>query len=358
MEIYILLYVFILGVPKFVGMFNKRENIQKKEAILLTLAILLLLALRHPSMGNDLGYTSSYGYLASFKNLARKQWTDIWGMESYLNYEKGYIIFNKIISYISDDYQCLLITCAVLSIVPIGFIIYKYSNDQVFSWIIYLGMPCFLMCYSGLRQSIAIGLCCFSLYFVERKKLIVFLVVIAIATSFHYTAFLAVLLYPLFWLKLDQNKRFVFAVIPFIVFVFKKPLFLNLYRILKDKEQVVEENGAITLFLVFVGMYLFCNFFLDENDKIAAGFLNIFLVACCCQAFGGIYMLAQRVGFYFMVPITISMPNIVFKIKDDKTRTLLKLLITIIFIAYGLYAIKISTWAKAFPYHFFWSSDV
>lgn len=358
MGIYIFLYIFILAIPQFISIFCKKEKVKTNEAIWVTLAILLLIALRHPSMGNDLGYTSSYGYLASFKNLAQKQWVDILRMNSYLNYEKGYIVFNKIVSYISDDYQCLLITCAILSIIPIGFIIYKYSNDQVFSWIIYLGLPCFLMSYSGLRQSIAIGFCCFSLYFVERKKLIGFIIVIAIATSFHYTAFLAVLLYPLFWLKLDQKKRFIVTIIPFVVFVFKKPLFLYLYRILKDKEQVVEENGAITLFLVFVGIYLFCNCFLNENDKIASGFLNIFLVACCCQAFGGIYMLAQRVGFYFMIPITISLSNTVDSIDDNKTKTVFKLFIAFIFIAYGLYAIKTSTWARAFPYHFFWSSDV
>lgn len=357
MGIYYLLYSLILVIPHIICR-NEKDEIKKRKriAIWISSTVILMLALRHPSMGIDLGYKNWYGYLPSFKDLSQVSWINILKMKSYLNYEKGYIIYNKIIAIISNDYQCLLAFSALLSLASIGFIFYKLSDDQAFSWIVYLGLPCFLMCYSGLRQAIAIGICIFSFYFVNKKEKIKFILTVLIAMSFHYTACVCFLLYPLFWLKLKKTQRFGAVIIPLSFYIFRVPLFIRLYPLLKDDTIEVEENGAITLFIVFLFIYMFCCFFLKTDDQISGGCLNIFLVACCCQAFGSINMIAQRVGFYFMIPIAISLSNIIDQIEEEKTKLVLKMLIESIFIVYGLYAIMTSTWAMANPYHFFWSS--
>ena len=356
MRIYYCLYILVLIIPYVVSRFNYDINVrEKKMAIWLSAVVILMIGLRHQSMGADLGYVSGNGYLSSFRYLSNCSWDEIWKMSSFMNYEKGYILYNKLISFISNDPQCLLIVSAILSIAPVGYVIYKYSYNQRFSWIIYLGMPCFLMNYSGLRQAIAIGMCCVALCFVEQKKWVKFVITIVVATFFHYTAFLGLLIYPAYCLKLNRQKRFISVIVPIIIFVFKAPLFNVLSRIVKEGGRTAEANGAITLFLVFLLIYIFCTAYMEEDDPITSGFLNVFLLACCCQAFGGVYLTAMRVGYYFMIPITISLTNTISNIEDNDNRLISKVAVGAIFIIYGLYALKTATWPMAYPYHFFWS---
>ena len=54
-----------------------------------------MLALRHQSMGIDLRYTKYFGYLGRFDAIAETSWSDVFDV-SIANYEKGYIIFNKL----------------------------------------------------------------------------------------------------------------------------------------------------------------------------------------------------------------------------------------------------------------------
>ena len=96
--------------------------------------------------------------------------------------------------------------------------------------------------------------------------------------------------------------------------------------------------------------------FIDEEDKITNGFLNIFYLAIICMCFSGIYLTAMRVGYYFMVALVIALPNIISRMSDKNSNIISKLSIGTIFIVYGLYAIYTSTWAMANPYLFFWQN--
>ena len=121
----------------------------------------------------------------------------------------------------------------------------------------------------------------------------------------------------------------------------------------------IDNNGAITLFLVFVLIYIFCFIFIkdDKTESSLAenGFLNIFLIACICQAFGELNNESMRVGYFFMPSIAIVIPGVVQGIADKKTRLTSYVLINGAFILFSLWSLYRSTWAMAYPYHFFWS---
>ena len=69
--------------------------------------LFLLFAFRHQSMGIDLGYKKDIGYLASFDKISTFSWKQTWNVKVY-HYERGYIIFNKVVSAVWNNRQFFL----------------------------------------------------------------------------------------------------------------------------------------------------------------------------------------------------------------------------------------------------------
>ena len=183
---YIISYV-IIFITAFVVRKAKISESKRNMwiATISFLTLTILLGLRHPSMGVDLGYQSEIGYLASHKVISNMSWKTVLELRSFLNYEKGYVVFCKLIGCISDDAQLFLFVCSAASFFSIFHIIEKYSPNPTLSVYIYMGVPVFLAHFSALRQILAISLCVYSIKFIENKKPIKFIVTVLIASLFH-----------------------------------------------------------------------------------------------------------------------------------------------------------------------------
>lgn len=314
--------------------------------------IFLLLALRHESMGVDLGNGRDNGYLRSFEKLSKLPWRSVLH-NSFLNYEVGFRIYCKLIGVLSGaDHQVFLAVTALVSLLPIAVVYDKLSRSPAFSYVIYLGLPVFLLQFSGLRQDIAIGLCALSLLCVEEKKPVRFLLLVAVATLFHKSAFVFLIAYPLYHIRLNHKLKIVSLLLLPLIFVLRTPLFL-FFSVLFKPNAVPDDNGALTLFLVLCAVYFFCFVFSDESEE-QSGLLNIFFVACACQAFGGVYTGALRVGYYFMLVLPLLLPKVIAGMSAPQDRKVCTYLISLAFVAFSLYSIANSTWAEANPYYWFW----
>lgn len=350
-------YIFVIGIVLYVyvilAMILNKRNLNKVMAIVCGIAIITMIGLRHPSMGIDLGYGRYYGYLSSYEILSEMKWKYVI-TKPFLNYEVGYRLFNRFLGMFNLDIQSFLFICAGISIAPILYIIYKYSESSIVSYMIYIGLPVFQLLYSGLRQDIAIGLCVLSLVFVIKKKLVPFLIIVIIAFTFHSSAIIFLISYPLYHFKVSKSQRILSCVCLIPVYIFKTPLFLILSKIFKD-DISLDNNGAITLFILFVLVYVFCTIYNDES-KMQNGLLNLFYVACLCQAFGGLYSVAIRVGYYFMISLILLLPNLLRTMCDSKEKVYYNLVIPSAFFTFGLYSIYHSSWSMAYPYNWFWES--
>lgn len=354
MTIYYLIYsIFGLTLVVTSSLKVKEQTAKKAFCFIAFACLFLMLALRHQSMGLDLRYMASHGYLGAFDTISNVSWDNIFDI-SFANYEKGYIVFNKIVSLIYDNRQFFLGACALVTILPIVYVIYKKSVSPLQSIIIYMGLPAFLMSFSGLRQALAIGICFFALLYIEDKKFIKFLIIVLIATTFHYSSIIFLIAYPLYRFKIKKSWRWFSVVLIPIIYVFKNPLFKIFSKIFKD-DAVATETGAGTLFVIFTLIYIFCIIYSDGSDE-QNGLLNLFFMACACQAFGGIYYLAMRVGYYFMLSLVLLLPKVLKGMKLDDDKPLYAIIIFICFSAFGLHSIYTSTWAMANPYYFFWES--
>lgn len=368
MAIYYMTYA-MLCLIAIIAQYGSKDLQKRSGAICIFgfIFIFLILALRHWSMGVDLGYyTRNYvgyggGYIPSFERLNQYSWLDIIKMKDFLNYEKGYIIFNKLVGSIHNDKQFLLGVCAFINASVTAVFIYKNSKLPFLSWIVLLGLPVFLMFFSGLRQDLAISITMMSVYWIKKKKIIPFILTVLLASTMHSSAIVFLVAYPMYYVKLTEMQSFIFTLLIPVVYVLKAPLFTVLSKILKENAEM-ENTGAGTLFVVFFMVYLFLVVSNSQQHKKQSGWINLFYIACICQAFGGIYSTAMRVGYYFMPYLAAALPNTVSdfqytgKNTEKRDFILSYVFILIAFALFGLYSLSSGSWAKTNPYVFFWQT--
>jgi hypothetical protein len=298
MTVYYVLYALLLGNLILTKKYSKKKY-RIISILLTTLPITLVIALRHPSMGVDLGDGRTFGYLYSFSVISQYTIKELILLKSFLNYEKGYLLLNKLIGEIYNNPQFFLAVCALITFALIGISVYKLSCDYAMSYIVYLGLPCFLINYSGLRQSLAIGIIALSYCFIKEKKLFQFIISVLFASAFHFSAFVFLLAYPLYHMKKNTVIRLASVLALSIVYISRYDIFRILSRLFKENA-VPDNNSSVILFIAFTAVYTILILFESNNDE-TNGYINIFYLACFCQAMGGVYSIVIRVGYYFLI---------------------------------------------------------
>ena len=345
MTVYFLYYAVVVVFGLIWG--NKNKKLYVAISLLL---LFFLIAFRHPSMGIDLQYGSEEGYLGAYEFFAGKTWKEIVSRTRFPGYDFGFVIFNKLLSYISGNYQTLLIATAALSIIPIFYTIAKESKDSFLSIIIYLGLPSFLMVFSALRQAIAISFLFLTIPFIRGKKFLIQLLIILLAAIIHDTALVFILAYPAYHIKIQPAYRFHTLFFILVLYCFSSYIFPFFLRI--ESFYKADNNGSNTLFLVYVFIYFLC--FTFDREGEFNGLLNLFFITCCIMCFEHLSNVISRLAMYFEMSLILLLPA-VFR-KYIKEYNLVRIMLICCFMLAGLYFIKTTYWAMSYPYHFMWEA--
>lgn len=354
MTIYFCLYACI-GFAAIITQYCKTVKLKNRIMCWICFVLLTsLLALRHETMGVDLMHDNNYsGYLYSYDKLGAMSWIEVLKLDSYVNYERGFIIFNKLIHFLSGgSRQIFLAVCAVFSILPIALVFDQKSSSPALSFIIYMALPVFLLAFSGLRQSIAIAISLYSLIMIQKKKPLFFVLLILLATTFHRTAWVFLIAYPAYHLRLNFSVRVFSAFLAPVFYIFRYPLFKIFSSLLKN-DATIDNNNAITLLLVFFAIYFFCIFFMDDSEE-QNGYLNLFFLAILCQTFSGLYSTAIRIGYYFMMLLPLLLPLTISGMKKKNDRVLTTATVLVCFVVFTLFCLSKDSFAETNPYYFFW----
>ncbi len=359
----VLLTKYIFCLSNNIGYPVRRGRADKQKVLFVSITALLLIliiGLRSGKNGLDLYNSLGTGYFYYYEKINEDSVWEIlrnFGKRKYANFEIGFTLFCKFLGTICDNQQILLLGCAVLSIAPVAYFICRNSKNTWLSIVIYLAMPFFGPAnFSAIRQGIAIGLVMLSYEYIKERKPIFFLLTVLLACTFHSTAIVAIVAYPVYHFRLDRRSALYGGVgVLLLVFLLKAPLFFALARLLAENPEVVRSR-AINLFLLLTVLYAFCVLFCRTEDDEIRGFSNIFWLACAAQAFAGINNVAGRVTWYFMPTLIILIPNLIvnMNIKEKQTLKYLAGMIGILACIVGLYFLRTGMVALAYPYEPFW----
>lgn len=349
-------YCFLILVPIAIQ-YRKIEKIgyQKRNRIALGyffFVLTILLMLRHQTVGIDV---MNYHYM--FTDFAATDWKVLLTETT----EPGFAYYNKLISLITDDFQVFLAITAVITVLLIYPTYNRLCQDASMTIVLFCIMSTFVMLFSGIRQMLAIALGVRAYEMVRRKKRVWFLLIALFAMTIHNSAFMLLLLYPVYHFKVTKKKMYIVIPMMCLTFLFNQQIFMILQKILERYTRFdieISSTGAYTMLIMF-GVLAVFSYLIPADDKLdleTKGLRNILLLVVVIQMFAPLHMLAMRMNYYFIIFIPLLIPKIIVERSKryEKVAVVARHLMVIGFLIYFFIILGPSKSLNVFPYHFFW----
>lgn len=333
---------------------NDKKNTERAMTLFWVL-LFLMLVLRHDSIGRDL---PNYEFI--FDYIARNNWSKALGRSE----EIGWSFVNKVVSIFGGDFRALLIVVAILSVIFIAIGYIKYSHDAALSVALYMNLSTFIFIFSGLRQSVAISLGFLAFELVRKKKFISFLILVAIAMTFHISAFMLLFMYPLYHVKIKREHLIFIVPLYFVALLLNQQIFSFLSDVLSsfaDYDTTIEETGAYAMLVLFA-LIAIVSFIVPDETKIDSdtiGIRNFLLLSVGLQMFASLHVLAMRMNYYYIAFIPILVTRVI-STADKKWYKLLvaaRYVLIVILVSRFILSVPEENALDTFPYKFYWEDD-
>ncbi|SFW65284.1 EpsG family protein [Sinomicrobium oceani] len=165
-------YFFILTILLFLLV------LKVKNVILITALLIFIATFRDVSVGVD---TMNYFYNYKYQI---KEGTFL----SYLmKTEIGWMLLNLFVKKYFDNFNVLLFLSSSLTIIPLSYTFKKNAFNPVLAFVLYVLLFHYFFSFSIIRQAIAGAFFVLSVYFLEERKNIKFILSIAVGALFHYS---------------------------------------------------------------------------------------------------------------------------------------------------------------------------
>lgn len=308
---YLLIYFPFLMECIRVSLCSECNNVVKSKNSNISIVVFfaffgVMLACRSTFCGLDLRNYESFFY-----QVANLQFGEVF--EKYPT-EQLYFVINWIVANICPDFRFFIFITSFLCVGVTGWFYWRESEFALLTILLFVTNVCFVMFYSGLRQSLAMLFVVPAYYMVKQKRLIPFLLIVFLAKFFHNSAFIMLLLYPVYHIQL-RNKHFIFVILAiFFVFIFKSEIFSVVVPLLNDKyaRKTIAETGAWAAWFMFL-LYLAYSFLVIDDSNMSTeciGLRNILVLITLLQCFASINGVAMRMNYYFIMFFPIIVPKL------------------------------------------------
>ena len=184
-----LVYIFLLSMLAFSALFTLRKPVYEKESVtgknvpvlFFSCVLIYLVMILKASLTGD--YSR---YADNFYDSVNRTIEFYWERKI----DPGFYIFTKIIGEI--NYSSVFYFAVTSAIICISLFIFirRYGDYKRYAIYFYLTIGLFAFTLAGLRQALAMSICLFAYEAARKKKLIPFLLLIALAYPFHKSALL------------------------------------------------------------------------------------------------------------------------------------------------------------------------
>lgn len=363
MAIYLILITFILMTSSI------QKQLKKTYLTICLFFIWILIAFRSYLIGNDtISYANLFPILSSYP-LSMYGNNPLSILFTKNRFEFGYVLFNKVIYYFSENPRWLLIISATITICLIGYAINKYSKNPTLSLIIFVTMGFMAGTMSQIRQYIAWAICIYSIKYTLNNKPIRFICSVVLAMLFHISA---IVFLPLYWLskiKLTPKNGTLFAIITLPLFIFFNrfsALTGSLIKSYNNYEEQMVDNGTTGYLSITVNLITFILIFIlaiylmkvnKENGGSRNKLTNLLLWMLMCSFVVLIlsYKFSQfsRLVSYFTCSIMFLIPNEL----DNPEKSTVKQVILILMVVFLILNFSVTNilrpeWSNIIPFKF------
>ena len=342
-NILLILLAWTLSASNIARHDSSEENERKKAkwtCIIGATNWILLSGLRAYYIGAD-----TEGYYRSFQNANSVPWQTLWDrfFEKYFGgvdipyKDVGYSIIEKLFRNITDNYTVWLIFIAVVFTVPMAIYIYKYSKNACVSWILYSTLFYSFFAITGHRQTIATAIVVWGgLELIRRRKLIPFLLLVAVGYTIHASVSCMIPFYWLSRIKVTQKKLWGYLAVIVASFALRNQLLAFLQAIVGYEGYKQYEGAAAGTFMfLLIAMVIYVVVFWERISLSDNSVLNMTVNALMIAAFFSPLLLINpsmmRVVQYYSIFMLFIIPDLSL-VFDKKSQNLFLLIISSVMI--------------------------
>lgn len=223
----------------------------------------------------------------------------------------------------------------------------------------------FLFTLTLMRQGAAISICLYSLTFLLNKRYIPYLALVALASTFHFSALLFLISLPIYLLLRSPVPKWItiITVVGLGVLAVSSPLLIQIltsippfdkyiYLLNKSRDEVFI-GWTFLLQLSIVVLISIFYYRISRRNTHSSLLFVLLLVGIISYSLNFYIDYASRMAYYFLPASSILLTYCINQFKDNKILTLITLAACV------LYFIKIyftGNTLMVFPYNFIWSA--
>lgn len=297
------------------------DRIASTFGLLASFSILFLIAALRYGIGTD--YWLRYAPL--FEQI---QDTNVDGQEI------GYVLLNKAVGLLTDDYQGIFVVTSFLTIALFYRFFLRMSINPALSVFIYVFGGFYLEDFNLVKQGLAIAILLNTLEFALRKKHLHFVLATLLAASFHASAFVWLAVWPLMWIRVGRAARIAIA-LAMVTVILLVPQLVSLlveqfaphYAWYFDSNYGVTRNIQPAVVIVAIAAFAFTVIKVGKAgfaDRYADTVVNVLVVSTAVLvATTTIAYLFSRVNHYFAPAQLVAVPLALSLVRNPLARQLL-----------------------------------
>ncbi len=340
---YISIYIYAI-IYNFFIKFKVKKEIVRAVYIVCIIQMILLIALRSRTVGNDM-----VNYYNTFLSASMGYY--YWD----LKIEFGYKFLNWAIYKLFGNFQVLIVVMALMTICPVAYFIYKRSKNKMLSLIVYMSFNFYYYTFITLRQSAAYGIILLSYKYIEERKLIKFLLIVLLAFSFHKSALIFLPAYWLFNRKFNYKYIFLGFGCAIMIYVWRSQI-ASFALSLFYRDYRVVLSSALDFFVLNVAIFIMLYMFRNKVDQLDEGY-NMYYMSFFI---GSMLMIGTtaftnmlRITNYFTIVLVVLFPNVLQDLKLGRFKIFANILVyTLLFRLFWFFLGGGE--AQMMEYSFFW----
>lgn len=265
----------------------------------------------------------------------------------------------KILIHMNADVQWLYVITSAIILALVFAAIYRQSVSAPLSILFFVITSNYFLTLNVIAQYIAIALCLVSCEFVQKRKSIPFLLLVAIAAGFHTSALVFLPVYLLPRLKIrprwcSSAVTICFIVSPILVPALQKAVYLfapKYARYFGEKPSFELVFFGIGVFVLLLSSYYY------EKCKEMSYFriwyyMNVLGLLALC--FSGQVPYMKRINYYYSAPVFLLFPLLIKAEEDEKKQRLLKWGLIVLFLLETVVAVCLMNKNQVMPYTACW----
>lgn len=283
------------------------------------------------------------------------------------DFEPGYRLINKLLTYLSSDGQTITIATAILIFIPLFFFVAWQSPNPWLSMWLFVTLGIYQAEMNVSRNAVAIFLCYLALPMIEQRRPILFFAVVLLASTLHQTALLFLPVYFLVrYLPLTPRRMAVIFAAALLIglnfSVFGRmlqgvvPARYAKYFVSNNQKLVSIAVGAFDVLVLLLALLVLRReerAGLTVQDPVGSW---IFLLHVGFFALALGFAAGARAAALFAPYLIVLIPQILERIQNSRRKRAAVVLIAALCFAQYAARMGINNIGGSIPYQFFWQA--